>query len=308
MTISARSNEIANGTSVPVQAAASQPILDRDRAIDAWIAELYQAAIRPEGWEQFLVSLAEALRLDPVVVVSIANDGRELRHFAVDSALERSALLRLAPNLHAARRLRTQLGRISLERRAGEQILDRLAVGLVVVDARARVITTNRPADQILALNDGLTQHNGLEASTAADTAAIRRAVTSVAEGEDGGAPRRLCLARPSGARPWLIEVTPVERKDAQSAATVVISDGERPPQPCPDALRTYYGLTPAEAHLATLLSAGLSLEEAAERRSVSRNTARGQLKRIFAKTQTNRQAALVRLVLCGPTGLATPD
>ena len=43
----------------------------------------------------------------------------------------------------------------------------------------------------------------------------------------------------------------------------------------------------------------------AAERRGVSRNTARGQLKRIFAKTGTNRQAELVRMVLQGPAGYA---
>jgi DNA-binding CsgD family transcriptional regulator len=53
------------------------------------------------------------------------------------------------------------------------------------------------------------------------------------------------------------------------------------------------------------LLSRGLSLEQAADQRGVSLNTARGQLKRIFSKTQTNRQAELVRLVLQGPAGFS---
>ena len=56
----------------------------------------------------------------------------------------------------------------------------------------------------------------------------------------------------------------------------------------------------PAEADLVRLLAAGHPLEAAAELRGVTMNTVRSQLKQVFAKTDTKRQAELVRLVLTG--------
>ena len=57
------------------------------------------------------------------------------------------------------------------------------------------------------------------------------------------------------------------------------------------------FRLTPAEARLAARLACGESLEEASERLAVSLGTARNQLKAIFTKTETNRQAELVALL-----------
>jgi hypothetical protein len=44
-------------------------------------------------------------------------------------------------------------------------------------------------------------------------------------------------------------------------------------------------------------------MEEAAGLLGITLSTARGVLKTIFAKTGTNRQASLVRLLLSGPPG-----
>jgi len=317
MTISVRPSRSAS-THQParLEAVPERPsVPDRDLAIDAWIAELYQAALRPDGWEDFLVALAEALDLDPMMVVAIGSQGRDVCHMAMDDGPERSALVRLSPNLLAARRLRDELYLAALERRAHRSALDRLPIGLLLVDARARVLRSTRVGSEILALADGLVQRDGLEASNAVDTAALRRAIAAVAApGADPAAREKLSLVRPSGARPWMLEITRVERDTADgavapgAAAAVVVGDGDRAVPRDAGALRTWYDLTPAEAELAMLLVDGLSLEQAAARRGVSRNTARGQLKRIFAKTRTKRQAELVRLVLGGPTTLAWQD
>lgn len=61
--------------------------------------------------------------------------------------------------------------------------------------------------------------------------------------------------------------------------------------------LRRVFLLTPAEARLAALVAAGASLEAAAEELAVKRETARNQLKAIFAKTGTHRQGQLVALL-----------
>jgi len=57
------------------------------------------------------------------------------------------------------------------------------------------------------------------------------------------------------------------------------------------------FGLSPAEARLASFLANGASLEEAALQFGISRETVRNQLKAVFAKTDTHRQSELVALL-----------
>lgn len=61
--------------------------------------------------------------------------------------------------------------------------------------------------------------------------------------------------------------------------------------------LMSLFGLSPAEARLARALCHGETLEEYAEAQSVKLPTVKTQLRAVFAKTQTDRQAALVNLI-----------
>jgi DNA-binding CsgD family transcriptional regulator len=65
----------------------------------------------------------------------------------------------------------------------------------------------------------------------------------------------------------------------------------------CEGCLR-FYGMTPTETRLAAMIISGLPLLQAARELNVSRNTARTHMKRIYAKTETHSQAALVRLLM----------
>ena len=58
------------------------------------------------------------------------------------------------------------------------------------------------------------------------------------------------------------------------------------------------FGLTPAQAKLALHLVAGETLRSAAVKLSISYETARTCLKKIFRKTGTCRQAELVLIIL----------
>ena len=57
------------------------------------------------------------------------------------------------------------------------------------------------------------------------------------------------------------------------------------------------HGLTPAETRLLGLVFKGLDTPAAAEHLGISKTTARTHLQRIFAKTETARQSALVHFV-----------
>ena len=71
-------------------------------------------------------------------------------------------------------------------------------------------------------------------------------------------------------------------------------------PKPGPPAaiLAKTFRLTPAEAKLASVIARGASPEIAAGELKISRETARNQLKSVFAKTNTHRQSELVALLL----------
>ena len=66
------------------------------------------------------------------------------------------------------------------------------------------------------------------------------------------------------------------------------------------------FGLTPSQAALTALLAGGESLDGAADRLAISRNTARWTLKHVFLRTGTSRQSELVRLI--GSTVLVDPS
>ena len=63
------------------------------------------------------------------------------------------------------------------------------------------------------------------------------------------------------------------------------------------------YNLTPAEARLTIELCNGLTLNEIAQKFSLSKNTLRSQLRSCFSKTEVSRQVELVTLVNEGPAG-----
>ena len=65
---------------------------------------------------------------------------------------------------------------------------------------------------------------------------------------------------------------------------------------PSPDTLAAVYGLTKAETALFQMIAEGASIAEAAARRQVSLATVKTQLRHLFHKTETRRQADLVRL------------
>ena len=72
---------------------------------------------------------------------------------------------------------------------------------------------------------------------------------------------------------------------------------GPKPGPPAAILAQTFH-LTPSEAKLACVIARGASPDIAARELKISRETARNQLKSVFAKTDTHRQSELVALLL----------
>lgn len=88
----------------------------------------------------------------------------------------------------------------------------------------------------------------------------------------------------------------PETMRSAHGRALIITKDPEKGRTGGACGFARLYGLTPAEGRLAHLILDGSGLAEAAQRIGVSRNTARTQMKQIYAKTDTHSQADLIRL------------
>jgi len=80
--------------------------------------------------------------------------------------------------------------------------------------------------------------------------------------------------------------------------AVVMIIDPQDEPEPAAGLLRRLYRLTEAEGEVALHVMHGADLKQISEVLSISLTTVRTHLQHIFDKTDTHRQAELVRLLL----------
>ena len=100
---------------------------------------------------------------------------------------------------------------------------------------------------------------------------------------------------------PVVIRVLPVDGAARSpflgARAILVLSDLGAKPNAEPKVLAQVFDLTPAEARLAAHIATGLSPEHAAQELGIAVETARYQLKAVFAKTGTHRQNELAALL-----------
>lgn len=223
------------------------------------------------------------------------------------------ALAAWLPHVARALALQHRISSAESASAASSAAFDRLALGAVMVDERARLIIINRLAERLLAAGDGLKVSGGvLCAGTPAATARLHAAIRdSAREAAAAGRTRSagLRLVRAARAAPLDIIVVSLAgpgsaRGARRPAAIVFIADPERTHVTPERLLRDLYGLTPAEARLAMSLAHGRSLAAAAADLGVTRNTAHTQLSAIFAKTGAATQTELVRLLHRGPAAI----
>lgn len=177
-------------------------------------------------------------------------------------------------------------------------------VGILLVDRDGQCVFANATAEAMIAAGDGLRRNGGLVAGRRlADTLRLQAAIEHVlGAGEPAGpgdAPV-VALTR-EGRRPLLAAIMSGETGPAGQggeSAVIYVFDPEQDLRRVVEPACKLYGLSPVEARLTCLLADGLSLNAAAAAMHVREQTARSYLKQIFLKTDTNRQAELVWLML----------
>ncbi|MBN9697252.1 MAG: helix-turn-helix transcriptional regulator [Zoogloea sp.] len=91
----------------------------------------------------------------------------------------------------------------------------------------------------------------------------------------------------------------------ARPRLALYLTDPDKPIETSEQLLQRLFGLTAAEARVLERLTAGLSVEEIAQGSGVSPATVRVQLKALFKKTNTRRQADLIQQVTTSPLWIA---
>jgi DNA-binding response OmpR family regulator/DNA-binding CsgD family transcriptional regulator len=179
---------------------------------------------------------------------------------------------------------------------------DRFLVGVVIVDENGTVKLTNKEAERILAENDGLdVSHDVLNGAVPKQNAKLHEAIQKAFQQEFQD--EIVSFPRLSGGRPYLVLI-PGQRfspKERPEAIVLLVIDTEQRTKVSGDTLVRLYNLTPSETRVALMLIDGKRLDQIAEELDVAQTTVVFHLKNLFRKTDTNRQADLIRVLLSVP-------
>jgi DNA-binding CsgD family transcriptional regulator len=214
-------------------------------------------------------------------------------------AEDKRALATLSRRLTETATLSTAVGRAALSGVTGT--LNRLSRPAIILNSSGTVLDINAGADRLF--NDELRvrrrrlfiKDQKAQSKLEAFLARMSVAPDSAALNVDPIAVRR------TEQRPIVIRVLPIDGAASGpflgARALLLLTELVPRPGPLPGLLINAFGLTPAEARLASLIASGASLDEIPEHLGITRDTARNQLKAVFAKTSTHRQAELVALL-----------
>ena len=209
----------------------------------------------------------------------------------------------LKPHLARAASLADQLGTLHCYQRFSSAMLEALPQAVFALDSNGIVLFANGSGARLLAQADGLTCSGGrLQAASPKEQQMLESMIRGATSSFGRAVPAWTRVARPLGRMPLAVFVAPLEVSDDEltaSNARILAMVHDTAEHRCAQAemLTGVYGLTGAEARLASALSGGHSVQSAAAALHMQPATARSHLKAVFRKTGVNRQQDLVRLL-----------
>jgi DNA-binding CsgD family transcriptional regulator/PAS domain-containing protein len=225
----------------------------------------------------------------------------------------------LMPHLARALQWHYRVTDLECTKQAAADALERLPIGVILLDRAGRVLLANRPARAIFELQDGLSlQEDGVIAARHDESVTLRKLITSAltvrktANHLSGGG--AMTLSRPSLNRPFELLVCPLGGSvvsigdEGRASVAVFVSDPNQCGVTDLRVLQELYGLTPTEARVASGLAGGLTIRDIAKTNTMTTHTARWHAKNVFAKTETSGQSALVRRLVMGPASVSSPS
>lgn len=187
-------------------------------------------------------------------------------------------------------------------------MLDSSRHAIFLLDADGKVALTNSRADELTASADGLAVIQGRLFCRSNHQQPLFDKLISNAMRPQEDTPRGgwFRIRRASGRRSFEALVSPLIQSEplvgsSQPTVMVLVTDVAEAAEIDQDVLKELFGLTEAEARLASAFSAGHSLESASALLGVQPGTTRCHLKHVFRKMKVSRQQDLIRML----TGLS---
>lgn len=245
-------------------------------------AMLQREWIERGGWDDVLFGVIDSRDGETHYLLLVAGGGR--RAFTSN---ELSIVARLLPDVRQALRIERSLRTTAPLLAAMATALERSPLGIAIIDRRGGCVYANRRGVEIVGPETDALEWFG-------------QAVQLV--------------PRSAEQAPLSVVTVPIESdNDTLSpcdppplAGVIFVSDPEQRVALDESALQQLYGLTRTEARVAALLAQGRSIDEIAEALWAQYDTVRKHLQKVFVKTGTNRQSALVTLLLTSPVVVAT--
>jgi DNA-binding CsgD family transcriptional regulator len=258
---------------------------------------IYNELARPHGMHHVLsMNLSDAKTKRVPFLAFFRPPGRTMfEDFAVSSCEG------LIPHLRRAIRLK-QL--ISVQRKTiptwTATLLDRIPAGVFLLDGQGKVLHANAFGQTVVDRRDRLALRDGRLIATGDDA---RDGLDRILAASVSAHPRGGEIRLVGGESSWVISVCPLPERAAgmtgeeHCRAFVWVSDASAGSRDLSRRLGTLFGLTAAEQRVAAALARSLAPAEIAERRRVSLNTVRTQVRSIFDKLGVGRQVELARLL-----------
>jgi DNA-binding CsgD family transcriptional regulator/PAS domain-containing protein len=277
---------------------------------DAYVATspFYQDFLIPHGGRYLF---GAKLHEDDASVVVI---GHLTRHGEPPLDTQRRlAFQEVSDHIGEALRIQRHLNRVIERDALGFALLDRLRQPVIMLDIDRRITFRSDAAQAILTRGDVIYDHEGVLVCRHGEsdielTLAMRELALVPFNSTEAGKPpldrRSIRLRRTRSAQIVAGTLLALRPRDVMGAfgsapqALLTIYEPGASKDIDPFLLSTTFDLTPAEARVAAHLASGFPLDEIAHKLNVSITTVRSQLRAVFDKTGTNRQADLVRLLL----------
>lgn len=262
----------------------------------------------------FYVKWVKPLGFRDVIGVLVLKSGRRVAWFSIvrsdiqsrfdDNDLRQMELL--SPHICRALLISDALELQTVAAARLAETVDHLSTGIFLTEDRGRISYMNSSAESLLKSGAVLRSRDGRLLATRSEARdSLSRAIDLSTSGRAPPATGQHAVPLPDEEGSGLIaNVLPLEWRDGRNplgslpgVAAVIIQNPAESAAPPMEAFAELYGLTAAERKVLDHVAGGLPPQETADQLGVSITTVKSHLQKIFAKTNTSRQADLVRLV-----------
>src|SRR3954451_15178775 len=267
----------------------------------------YREWARPQGWVDVASAVIDRSPTSSALLSVVRHEASGM----VDDEMRRRMAL-IVPHVRRALHIGKTVNLKQAESACFADILDGLSAGMILIDAKARVVHANTAGNAILEEADFLRTVGGrLVAGDPAANAALRDILVAAENGDAAVGVKGIALPFTAHNREryvaHILPLTSGARRGAglvyNAVAALFVRKADLKVLSPPEVIGMMYRLTPTELRVLLAIVDVGGVPEVAAALGVAVTTVKTHLGRLFEKTGVARQADLVKLV----AGFSTP-